>query len=220
MEQMEQRVRCLFQPIPGVGDVEEGGKQISCYGGAPTNLLEQGDCLQAFLMSLVQLSGVYICSGQPGHHPERHQVVPCLAERSLPTRRALSCWSVKVSQKAKESGINFQLTSSSEDSASISCVKRRRRSLSPRPMMALTSIKARSRRRRRSINVTSASESKSDCLLRRISSMRVMVRCTWAAMLACIVSVLIWTESRKRRAALRAMRVCARRTGSGKVSAQ
>src|SRR5437899_9612962 len=80
---MEQRVRCLFQPIPGVGDVEEGGKQISCYGGAPTNLLEQGDCLQAFLMSLVQLSSVYICSGQPGHHPERHQVVPCLADPLL-----------------------------------------------------------------------------------------------------------------------------------------
>src|SRR6266487_462180 len=80
---MEPNVRCLFQPIPGEGDIEEGGKQISCYGGAPTDLIEQGDCLQAFLMSLVQLSCVYICSGQPCHHPEGHQVVPCLADPLL-----------------------------------------------------------------------------------------------------------------------------------------
>ena len=31
-------------------------------------------------MRQVQLSGFYIRSGQPGHHPERHQGVPCLTD--------------------------------------------------------------------------------------------------------------------------------------------
>ena len=79
-QQTLQRVRCLFQQIPGIGDVEEGGKQISCYGGAPADLLEQGECLQAFLMSQVQLSGVYIRSGQPGHHSKGRLGVSCLID--------------------------------------------------------------------------------------------------------------------------------------------
>ena len=49
-EQTAQRVRSLFQLIPGVGDVEEGGEKISCYGGTPTDLLEQSNSRQAFLM--------------------------------------------------------------------------------------------------------------------------------------------------------------------------
>src|SRR6266567_5325392 len=39
-----QPLRRLFQPVPGVGDVKQRGQQISCYCGAPTHLLEQGEC--------------------------------------------------------------------------------------------------------------------------------------------------------------------------------